>query len=80
MCCCQCVEREGMYRRLEGDVSENGMESKKYAVCGWFVMLRISVFTSKSFCLWRQIIIEHIIHDVLCFLPLTCPLTVLVKE
>lgn len=39
MRCYQCVEREEMYRRLEGDVSENGMESK-YVVCDWFVMLR----------------------------------------
>jgi len=49
----------------------------KYAVCDWFMMLRISVFTLEIFCLWRQIVMEHIIHDVLCFLPLTCSLNVL---
>lgn len=70
MCCYQCVEREGMYRRLEGDVSENGMESK--ICCMWLLCdaENISIYFKKLLSVEADYI-EHIIHDVLCFLPLS---------
>ena len=74
-----CGKGGDVQERLEGDVSENGMESKIY--CMWLLCdaENISIYFKKLLSVEADYI-EHIIHDVLCFLPLTCPLNVLVQE